>query len=82
MEERDPDGVKVATNLIQLFAGKFREMQYTLHLAGLPGEVPGKSSNVSWAAKQIQRKYLNSPDWSSVLVTVMDSKCFNEPSGW
>jgi hypothetical protein len=82
MEERDPNGVTVAKILIQLFAGKFRELQYTLHPAGLPGEVPGKSSNVSWAAKKIQRKYLNSPDWSSVLVTVMDSKCSNKPLVW
>ncbi|KIW96592.1 uncharacterized protein Z519_01983 [Cladophialophora bantiana CBS 173.52] len=73
MEERDPNGVNVAQNLIQLFAGKFREMQYTVHPAGLPGEAPGKSSNVSWAARQIERKYLNDLDWSSVLVTVMDS---------
>ncbi|OAP62472.1 hypothetical protein AYL99_04677 [Fonsecaea erecta] len=73
MEERDPNGVTVARNLIQLFAGKFREMQYTVHPAGLPGEAPGKSSNVSWAARQIEQKYLNDPGWSSVLVTVMDS---------
>ncbi|OAL29436.1 hypothetical protein AYO20_09173 [Fonsecaea nubica] len=73
MEERDSNGVDVARNLIQLFAGKFREMQYTVHPAGLPGEAPGKSSNVSWAARQIEAKYLDNPDWSSVLVTVMDS---------
>ncbi|KIW30612.1 uncharacterized protein PV07_06345 [Cladophialophora immunda] len=73
MEERDPNGVNVAQNLIQLFAGKFREMQYTVHPAGLPGEAPGKSSNVSWAARQIEQKYLNDLNWSSVLVTVMDS---------
>lgn len=78
MEERDPNGVTVARNLIQLFAGKFRDMQYTVHPAGLPGEAPGKSSNVSWAAKQIQRKYLHDPNWMSVLVTVMDSKPFDE----
>ncbi|OCT46515.1 sphingomyelinase family [Cladophialophora carrionii] len=73
MEERDPKGSKVAQSLITLFSGKFRDMQYTVHPAGLPGEAPGKSSNVSWAAKQIERKYLNNPNWSSVLVTVMDS---------
>ena len=74
MEERDSNGVTVAQNLMQLFSTKFREMQYTVHPAGLPGEAPGKSSNVSWAAKQIERKYLNTPDWTSVLVTVMDSE--------
>jgi hypothetical protein len=75
MEERDPNGGNVAQNLIRLFSGKFRDMQYTIHPAGLPGEAPGKSSNVSWAAKQIEQKYLNNPNWTSVLVTVMDSRC-------
>lgn len=78
MEERDPNGLTVAQNLIQLFSGKFRGVQFTVHPTGLPGEAPGKSSNVSWAAKQIERKYLNNPDWSSVLVTVMDSQYPNE----
>ena len=80
MEERDPNGANVAQNLIQLFSGKFHEMQYTVHPSGLPGEAPGKSSNVSWAAKQVERKYLNDPDWASVLVTVMDSQCSEESS--
>ncbi|KAJ9602457.1 hypothetical protein H2200_013000 [Cladophialophora chaetospira] len=73
MEERDPNATTVAQILMQLFTGKFREMQWTVHPADLPGEAPGKSSNVSWAAKQVERKYLNNPDWSSVLVSVMDS---------
>jgi hypothetical protein len=77
MEERDPNGVGVAESLIQLLSGKFRAMQYIVHPTGRPGEVPGKSSNVSWAAKQVERKYLNEPNWSSVLVTVMDSECTN-----
>jgi hypothetical protein len=74
MEARDSNGVHVAERLIQLFSGKFRDLQYTVHPAGLPGEAPGKSSNVSWAAKHVERKYVNNPDWSSVLVTVMDSR--------
>ncbi|KIW99725.1 uncharacterized protein Z518_11138 [Rhinocladiella mackenziei CBS 650.93] len=73
MEERDPNGVNVAQNLIQLFSGSFREIQFTVHPAHLPGEVPGKSSNVSWAAKAIEQKYVNNPDWPGVLITVMDS---------
>lgn len=74
MEERDPNAISVAHSLSQLFAGSFREMQFTLHPANLPGEAPGKSSNVSWAAKEIERKYVHHPDWSSVLITVMDSQ--------
>jgi hypothetical protein len=76
MEERDPNAVSVAQHLIQLFKGSFREMQFTVHPANLPSEAPGKSSNVSWAAKAIEHKYVNHQDWSSVLITVMDSKSF------
>ena len=79
MEERDPNGITVAEGLVQLFASKFRDMQYTVHPTGLPGEAPGKSSNVSWAAKRVQDKYLKLSDWLSVLITVMDSKYCNEP---
>ena len=75
MEERDPNAVKVAQSLIQLFIGKFRDIQYTMHPAEIPGEAPGKSSNVSWAAKAIEQKYIKRPEWSDVLITVMDSMC-------
>ena len=74
MEERDPNATKVAHSLIQLFSSSFREIQFTKHPANLPGEAPGKSSNVSWAAKAIEWKYVNSPGWTSVLITVMDSR--------
>ncbi|KAI1621473.1 hypothetical protein EDD37DRAFT_652837 [Exophiala viscosa] len=73
MEERDPNGVNVAKSLLQLFSGSFRGIQYTQHPANLPGEAPGKSSNVSWAAREIEHKYVMEADWPSVLITVMDS---------
>lgn len=80
MEERDPNGVNVAKSLLQLFSGSFRGIQYTQHPANLPGEAPGKSSNVSWAAREIEHKYVKDPDWSSVLITVMDSQCHGKTS--
>ncbi len=39
-----------------------------------PRRGPGKSSNISWVAKEVQRKYTHSQSWRDVLLTVMDSK--------
>ncbi|KEF53760.1 uncharacterized protein A1O9_10161 [Exophiala aquamarina CBS 119918] len=73
MEQRDPNAAAVATSLSHLFKHKFRDLQVTLHPSDIPGEAPGKSSNVSWAAKAVERKYVNSSSWTDVLITVMDS---------
>ena len=73
MEARDPDAVTVATTLVTAFKHRFRDMQYTVHPAGLPGEVPAKSSNINWASKQVRRKYHDHVAWKDVLLTVMDS---------
>lgn len=73
MEERDSNGVKTAQQLINTFGDRFMSMQYTVHPAGIPGEAPGKSSNVSWAAKEVEKAYSGQPEWKNVLVTVMDS---------
>lgn len=75
MEERDPNGATVAEKLINSFSDRFMNMQYTVHPAGIPGEAPGKSSNESWAAREVERVYSGRPEWKNVLVTVMDSMC-------
>jgi hypothetical protein len=77
MEQRDPNAVAVATSLINLFKNKFRDLQFTVHPGDIPGEAPGKSSNVSWAAKAVERKYVNTTSWTDVLITVMDSEYLN-----
>ena len=79
MEARDPNALSVATKLESSFRHKFRDMQHTVHPADIPGEVPGKSSNIGWAAQEVQRKYAGSPDWKDVLLTVMDSKPIDVP---
>ncbi|KAL9111070.1 MAG: hypothetical protein Q9227_004503 [Pyrenula ochraceoflavens] len=73
MEERDPNAVVVATKLESSFKHKFRDVQHTIHPAAIPGEEPGKSSNISWAAQKVQEKYRDTKTWSDVLLTVMDS---------
>lgn len=74
MEARDPDGESTAKHLQTTFAGRFLDLRYTVHPGDIPGESPGKSSNVSWAAKDVERRYQNNLAWRDVLVTVMDSK--------
>ena len=79
MEARDPKALSVATKLESSFRHKFRDVQHTVHPSDIPGEVPGKSSNIGWAAQEVQRKYAGSPDWKDVLLTVMDSRLIDIP---
>ena len=74
MEERDPNATKTAQQLIKSFQDRFSRMRFTVHPAGIAGEASGKSSNVSWAAKEVERVYEGQPEWRNVLITTMDSK--------
>jgi hypothetical protein len=74
MEARDPNAASVAESLLFTFKHRFRHIQYTIHPEDLAGEAPGKSSNISWAAKEVQKKYYSSSAWKDVMLTVMDSK--------
>jgi hypothetical protein len=73
MEARDPKAASVAETLLFTFQNLFRHIQYTMHPEDLAGEAPGKSSNISWAAKEVQRKYYSTSAWKDVMLTVMDS---------
>ena len=76
MERDEYDGVNKAQTLINLFAGRFRRITYTRHPSGVAGEIKGRSSIVSWAAKEVMRYHQSSSIWSAaVLVTVVDGKC-------
>lgn len=74
IEERDPQAVKVAEELVSNFSPSFLGIQYCVHPSDIPGESPGKSANVAWAARDVEKKYLGRPDFRDVLVTVMDSE--------
>lgn len=73
MEDKDPDAVSVAKEMVDRYDQKFASIQYTLHPAGIPGEAPGKSSNISWCARQIMEQYADSPHKASIVLTVMDA---------
>ena len=74
MEEREPGVTVKAKRLIAACGGSFLGMDFTLHPPNLPGEAPGKSSNESWAAKQVFNDYAICPQGQEVIITVMDGE--------
>lgn len=78
MEMKDPNAVKQASVLIDAYQGKFHDMQYTIHPADIGGEAQGKSSNISWAARQALEKHRNLPTKTETIFTVMDGKTRHE----
>ncbi|KAI9873753.1 MAG: hypothetical protein M1830_010630 [Pleopsidium flavum] len=73
MEEKDPDAQKTAFALMNAFPKAFRSIQFTVHPAGVNGESQGKSSNISWAAKQASSNYRDEKARRNCVVTVMDA---------
>src|SRR5262249_42732854 len=55
LEEREQEAPLKARRLMREFAGRFAAFRFTLHPAGLPGEVVGKSSNENFAARETKR---------------------------
>ena len=74
MEQRDPDAESTAVQLIKIFSAKFRTISFTLHPGDISGEVAGKSSNVSWAARQLSHNYMDNELRKRCIITVMDCK--------
>ena len=56
MEEAEPGCRRKALHLYREFGDSFAGMFATFHPANIPGEVRGKSSNESWAARHIERR--------------------------
>ncbi|KAJ1554584.1 hypothetical protein HK405_004625 [Cladochytrium tenue] len=76
MEESEAGSEKKAIALVSRYTESFLQIVYTIHPTGLEGEIRGKASNVSWAAKQMARK---SKNHRADLLTVMDADtCFAE----
>ncbi|KAJ3201407.1 hypothetical protein HDU67_001363, partial [Dinochytrium kinnereticum] len=70
MEETEADSEDKARSLMRLYADHFYDIVYTIHPKNIAGEIRGKSSNVSWAAKQMTRL---SKDPKGEILTVMDA---------
>ena len=74
MEAREVNSDMKALGLISDFLKKFRSIEFTTHPADIPNESPGKSSNISWAARKASERYpLRIRD--DVLITVIDGAC-------
>ena len=71
MEQRENNVEIKAMSLVAEFVKKFRSIDFTLHPSDIPGESPGKGSNVAWAARKLSEKYpLNAR--KDVIVTGID----------
>jgi hypothetical protein len=57
MEVREANATSKASQLMSKFKNRFRLITATFHPDHLPGESPGKSSNLSWAARMASKEY-------------------------
>ena len=70
MEEKEPEARAKAELLQREFQGQFAHILATYHPAGLPGEVPGKSSNEAWAARWAKRFLVDELGYDLACLTV------------
>ncbi|HTE84006.1 MAG TPA: hypothetical protein VK821_04685, partial [Dehalococcoidia bacterium] len=59
MEGREHGAEAKAESLLDAFDGRLGDLTYTVHPAGLAGEIVGKSSNEAWAARIAKRLYVD-----------------------
>lgn len=75
MEEPEREAKTKAQALISHYKGQFFHLMATFHPAGLPGELPGKGVNETWAVRHARQDLVErmgiSPD--SIVVTICDS---------
>jgi hypothetical protein len=63
MEERAPDAHQRAAQLLKLFPRTFGHLFATFHPANLQGEIKGKASNETWAAKEAKARLVDQLGW-------------------
>jgi len=75
----------VAERIKEEFAGKFYKFLVTSHPKNLPGEIPGKGSNETWAIKRAKEELIDplGLDYGKILVSVfdVDTRIFQEYFG-
>lgn len=67
-------GVEISEKIENEYGHLFGNFFSTKHPANVPGEMPGKGSNISYAAKQARKEVLdkNNIDYKNVLVSAFD----------
>lgn len=73
-ESSVPRGADAARRAQEEFGDKFFKFLVTEHPANLPGEIPGKGANETWAARRAQEAVVDrlGLDYASVIVSVFD----------
>ncbi|KAK3397953.1 glycosyl transferase family group 2-domain-containing protein [Sordaria brevicollis] len=72
MEQRESDVETKAVLLANEFTRRFRSINFTVHPSNIPGELPGKGSNLAWAARQLSQRYTPAQR-KDVIVTGIDA---------
>ena len=81
MEARETNSDVKAVGLISEYLKKFHSIDFTLHPADIPNDSPGKSSNISWAARKASERYMDIAR-DDVIVTVIDGSVANPTRDW
>lgn len=75
VEERGGEEAKItADKIFREFGDKFFRFAFTVHPANLPGEIPGKGSNETWAAKYAKESIIDplKISYDKILISVFD----------
>ena len=74
-EARVPESEEIAVRLEREFGSKFGAFLVTAHPEGIPGEIPGKGSNETWACRRAQEKIIDARGlpYENILVSVFDA---------
>lgn len=81
-EEGDRENFqRIADKLKEEFGDKFYKIITTIHPKGLPGEIPGKSANATFAGKELKR-YLDDSviDYDRVILSNFDADTVAHPA--
>jgi hypothetical protein len=72
--------LRYQTALQEEFGGQFAELLFTIHPKGLPGEIPGKGSNLKWMAGQLKKVIdRHQIPYADVLVSAFDVDTIAHP---
>ena len=74
-EARIPQGAKRAEHIAKEFSSLFFRFLITAHPPGIVGEIAGKGSNETWAAKEVKRRIIDplGLPYRRIIVSVFDS---------
>jgi cellulose synthase/poly-beta-1,6-N-acetylglucosamine synthase-like glycosyltransferase len=81
MEDVETEARKKAETLQVMFKSSFFFMMATFHPSNLPGEVPGKATNETWAVRRARDELVDrlGIPLSQIVVTVLDSDSIIHP---